>query len=118
VPLLRHSVRILMQSSPPELLVAEMRAQIEAVRGVDAVHALHVWSLSPGTVVGSVHVRMCAAEMRKFNAVLRQVKAVFHRFEVHKSTVQPHFVNCELVAAATKSGGDDDASSGSCCEEF
>lgn len=51
-----RAVRILLQAAPDDLPPTEVRATLEAVEGVDAVHELHVWSLTSGMEVVSAHL--------------------------------------------------------------
>jgi len=54
----RKAVRILIQGAPPELDVREIGLRLEEIPGVLAVHDLHVWTLTSGMEVGSVHLRL------------------------------------------------------------
>ena len=54
--LLRQAVHILMEGTPPEIDVARLEATIHEVPGVQAVHDLHVWTLTSGLDAMSCHV--------------------------------------------------------------
>lgn len=54
--LLREAVNILLEGTPPHLDVPAIEAAIRAEPGVEAVHDLHVWSLTSGKDALSGHV--------------------------------------------------------------
>ena len=51
-----ESLRVLMQSSPRDLDLRRLEAAIRQIPGVQRVHQLHVWILTPGEDVLTVHV--------------------------------------------------------------
>src|SRR6202012_2704538 len=56
VSLARDALRILSETSPAHIDVEELRTALAAVDGVAEVHDLHVWTLSPGKDMGTVHL--------------------------------------------------------------
>lgn len=56
--LARQAVRILVQSAPAHVDVAEVRSALGAIEGVRDVHDLHVWTLTSGMEVGSAHLQI------------------------------------------------------------
>ena len=54
--LVRHAVDVLLESTPADLDLVRVTAAITAVEGVDAVHDLHVWSLSSEVRALSAHL--------------------------------------------------------------
>jgi len=54
--LLREAVDILLQATPKNVDLAEVRAHIEELPGVLGAHDLHAWTLTSGVPVLSVHV--------------------------------------------------------------
>lgn len=83
--LVRSSAAILLQRVPLGVDLVSMRAALLALRGVVAVHDLHVWSLRPGILVGSVHIAHLHGTAPGLNDA---VKRVFHATGVHATTVQ------------------------------
>jgi cobalt-zinc-cadmium efflux system protein len=53
--LLREAVHVLLEGTPPEVDLAALRAAMEGVPGVKAVHDLHVWTLTSGIHALSAH---------------------------------------------------------------
>lgn len=89
VPLLRSTVRVLMQATPSGIDKQALRSALEAVDGVVSVHELHVWQMAPGYAVGTVHVQ--CANASTYRAACRAIKHVFHTHHVHRTTVQAEF---------------------------
>ena len=56
VSLLKDSVHVLMEGTPPHIDSAEIIGRINSMDGVQAVHDFHVWSLTTGVVLLTAHV--------------------------------------------------------------
>jgi cobalt-zinc-cadmium efflux system protein len=54
--LVRETTRVLMEGSPLEIEIAHVEDTLRAVPGVVGFHDLHVWSISDGFVVLTVHL--------------------------------------------------------------
>lgn len=52
------AVRILLQQAPDHLDVEELEGQIRALPKVSNVHALHIWTLTSGMPVASLHIEV------------------------------------------------------------
>ncbi len=52
------AVRVLLQAAPAEVDVTGLATELARVEGVADVHDLHVWTLTSGMEVASVHVRL------------------------------------------------------------
>jgi cobalt-zinc-cadmium efflux system protein len=53
--LVREAVHVLLEGAPPEVDIVVLRAAMEGVAGVKAVHDLHVWTLTSGLHALSAH---------------------------------------------------------------
>jgi cobalt-zinc-cadmium efflux system protein len=56
VKLLRETVNVLLEAAPEDVDMAQVRAHILALPGVEDVHDLHAWTITSGMPVLSVHV--------------------------------------------------------------
>ncbi|MEC4019021.1 cation diffusion facilitator family transporter [Streptomyces sp. H27-D2] len=54
--LFRESMDVLLEAAPKNVDMAEVRSHILALRGVEDVHDLHVWTITSGMPVLSAHV--------------------------------------------------------------
>jgi cobalt-zinc-cadmium efflux system protein len=84
--LVRDAVAVLMEGVPAGISLAEIVDAIAGVRGVLAVHDLHVWTITSGFVSLSAHVVVTPACEED---VLWRVRGVLHeRFGIDHSTIQ------------------------------
>jgi cobalt-zinc-cadmium efflux system protein len=92
--LLRQSVDVLLESTPSDLDLAELTRTIANVDGVDAVHDLHVWSLSSDLRALSAHVILSGhPTLEQAQVVGERVKgAMAEPFAIAHSTLE---LECE-----------------------
>ena len=84
IALARAALRILSESSPAHIDVAELRAALTAVDGVTEVHDLHVWTLVPGRDMATAHLTADGSH----DNVLRDARAVLAARGLEHATVQ------------------------------
>lgn len=92
--LLKETVAVLMEGAPGHVDVDEVRDAIISVPGVEAVHDLHVWTVTSGMVAMSAHM---VVRETPFNPdILPRVRAVLReRFEIDHATIQMESVGFE-----------------------
>ncbi|MBC2642808.1 MULTISPECIES: cation diffusion facilitator family transporter [unclassified Rhodococcus (in: high G+C Gram-positive bacteria)] len=78
------SLRILTQASPADVDVEGVQADLEALPGVTGVHDLHVWTLTTGMDVATVHLTTDADS----SAVLESARTVLESHQLSHATVQ------------------------------
>lgn len=88
--LLKESVGVLLEGTPPHIDLPAVRAAMLEVDGVEDVHDLHVWTITSGLEALSAHVvvgeRM---ERRHSGEILADLHCVLHdRFGLHHLTIQ------------------------------
>lgn len=85
--LLRESIAVLLEGTPANINLAEVRTALESVPGVDMVHDLHVWSITSGVDALSAHARIndAAAPAATLAALNRTIK---ERFKIEHTTIQ------------------------------
>ena len=81
----RAGVRILVQAAPSRVDVTAVRAELAALPGVADVHDLHVWTLTDGMDVATVHLSTAAPDR---DGVLHAAREVLARHELGHATVQ------------------------------
>lgn len=87
VALLRQTGHILLEGTPPDVDVSNLRAQLLDIPGVNEIHDLHFWTLTSGLHSASVHV--CASPETSRGQVLKEVQTVLRReADVDHATVQ------------------------------
>lgn len=102
VRLVRESADVLLESTPGDVDVGELRRAITAVSGVDQVHDLHVWSLSSEYRALSAHLLLTGHPTLEDaqatgERVRREVRA---RFGIDHTTFEAECEPCEEVGGA------------------
>lgn len=101
VALVRESVDVLLESTPTDLDVGELRRAITGVGGVDEVHDLHVWSLSSDYRVLSAHLVLSGhPTLEEAQATGERVRQrVQSRFGIDHTTFEAECERCDEVTA-------------------
>ncbi|MDB4949049.1 MAG: Cobalt-zinc-cadmium efflux system protein [Gemmatimonadetes bacterium] len=88
--LMKESVAVLLEGTPPHIDVGQVRDAILQVDGVCGVHDLHVWTITSGMEAMSGHVVLAQDEdERSRGTILSQLQAEMHRrFGLHHLTIQ------------------------------
>ena len=84
--LVRESVDILLESTPPHIDLEAVRAQLEAIPGIESVHDLHIWAVTPRMVAMSAHA-ICRDSAAQQHA-LEHVHDAMRLFGIQHVTVQ------------------------------
>jgi cobalt-zinc-cadmium efflux system protein len=99
--LVKDSLRVLMESSPANVDVAEHQRAIEAFDGVKQVHDIHIWTITPGYEAMSAHLVLAPdCSQQQSRLLLEQVRHLLTgRFGVSHMTVQLEGEDAECVEA-------------------
>jgi cobalt-zinc-cadmium efflux system protein len=84
--LVRESVEILLESTPAHIPLPAVRGQLEAIPGIESVHDLHVWAVTPAVVAMSAHC--IVREPEKHQHVLEHVHDAMRLFGIEHVTIQ------------------------------
>ena len=94
--ILRETVGILLESTPRDVDMQAMVADIKQVKGVLGVHDLHVWSLAQNLRTMSAHILTDDLPISEGTDIQRQInEVVFHRYNIAHATLQLECVDCE-----------------------
>jgi cobalt-zinc-cadmium efflux system protein len=86
--LLRDTLHVLMEGVPAAVDLAEIGRALAGVRGVSAVHDLHVWSIGSAHAALSAHVDI--ERLDEWPAILRASQDLLReRFQLDHVTLQP-----------------------------
>lgn len=91
ISLLRDVAEVLLEGSPKDVDLKELRAHIIGMEGVSDVHDLHVWTITSGMPVMSAHVVVedSVTDMGQAEAVLDRLRGCLaEHFDVEHSTFQ------------------------------
>ncbi|MGX1134608.1 cobalt-zinc-cadmium efflux system protein [Streptomyces glaucescens] len=89
--LLRETLDVLLESAPKDVDMAEVRAHILALDGVEDVHDLHAWTITSGMPVLSAHVvvRSDVLSAIGHEKMLHELQGCLgHHFDVEHCTFQ------------------------------
>ena len=105
VSLLRRSGHVLMEGRPEDLDAADVAGTIAAtVPGVDRVHHVHIWSLSPDRPLVTLHA--CVDRAAAHDRALEGVRTCLReRFGLRHATVQLEHERCAEPGACAPAAG-------------
>ena len=84
--LVRESVDVLLEATPSHISLGSVRAQLEAIPGVESVHDLHVWTVTSGMIAMSAHAIVREPERQQH--VLEHIHDAMKLFGIEHVTVQ------------------------------
>jgi cobalt-zinc-cadmium efflux system protein len=84
--LVRESVDILLESTPAHIPLPAVRGQLEAIPGIESVHDLHVWAVTPAVVAMSAHC--IVREPAQHQHVLEHIHDAMRLFGIAHVTIQ------------------------------
>lgn len=101
--LLREALHGLMEGVPLNLSLEEIGKAIAAVPGIESVHDLHVWSVSPDKPMLSAHVLV--KDLKRWDAILAEARAMLHdRYGIAHVTLQPEPVQQVIRLVGRRNG--------------
>lgn len=93
---LKKAVNILMQASPQEIDIAEIKKEIEKFELIDNIHHLHIWNLNDTNVHFECHVDLCNdIKISETNNLNKKISILLHdNFNIEHVTLQFEFKSC------------------------
>ncbi|MDO8414439.1 MAG: cation diffusion facilitator family transporter [Gallionellaceae bacterium] len=85
--LLKESINILLQGVPRDIDLETVESALRGIVGVNEIHDLHVWSLTSGKNVLSVHV-VADLSARTDQEILAEVDRTVRGFDINHTTIQ------------------------------
>ena len=104
--LLREVVEVLLEAAPRSIDTDAVRASLSTIEGVEGVHDLHVWTVSPGYVALSAHVVLADQALSQARGVMDGLKQVLaDEFDIEHTTIQFECESCTQEAVVCVNGG-------------
>src|ERR1700735_2359861 len=98
VSIIRETLNILLEGTPRNLQLVEIREAMASVNGVLNVHDLHVWSLGSQSHALASHVTIAEMPMSECGNILSDIKcALRDRFQITHTTIQFEITDCETT---------------------
>jgi len=95
IPLTIASSKILLQATPDNIDLNDVREDIQALPGVISCHHVHIWQLSDTKIVASMHIQVAfpisEAGGEKYMELSRMARKCLHAYGIHSATIQPEF---------------------------
>jgi cobalt-zinc-cadmium efflux system protein len=96
--LVKESVDILLEAAPEGIESGEIEKALTGIKGIKAVHHLHVWSLSSGIHALSTHVQIDDQMTSQSDALLGEIQELLeHEFGITHTTIQFECAECNGV---------------------
>jgi len=87
--IVRETVNLLLEGTPPEINLADVATEIKATQHVTGMHDLHVWALSSDAMALSVHVVLEECPLGEAEHVVRDLESrLCERFDIGHTTIQ------------------------------
>ena len=87
--IVRETINLLMEGTPPEINMAAVTSEISGTSLVTGVHDLHVWALSSEDVALSCHVVIADTSLGDAEHVVRDLETrLCNRFAIGHTTIQ------------------------------
>jgi cobalt-zinc-cadmium efflux system protein len=98
VGIIRETLNILLEGTPRNLQLGEIRLAMASVDGVLNVHDLHVWSLGSQSHALASHVTIAEMPMSECSSILDGINcALRDRFHITHTTIQFETTGCETT---------------------
>jgi cobalt-zinc-cadmium efflux system protein len=98
VGIIRETLNILLEGTPRNLQLGEIRRAMAAVEGVLDVHDLHVWSLGSQSHALASHITIAEMPMSECSSILDGINcALRDRFHITHTTIQFETTGCETT---------------------
>lgn len=96
IPLVRDTARPLLQATPEDINVEDIREDIESLPGIRSCHHIHVWALTRSKLIATLDVQLDfdferSEGMQRWMRLAMEIKSCLHGHNIHNSTVQPEF---------------------------
>jgi cobalt-zinc-cadmium efflux system protein len=95
IGIVRETLNILLEGTPRDCSIAEIRAGMQSVEGVINVHDLHVWSLGSNSRALACHVIIDDIPPSESACILEKLNHVLHEhFRISHTTIQFEHTEC------------------------
>ena len=98
VGIIRETLNILLEGTPRNVELGEVRRAMASVEGVLDVHDLHVWSLGSQSHALASHITIAEMPMSECSSILEGINcALRERFHITHTTIQFETTGCETT---------------------
>ena len=95
IGIVRETLHILLEGTPRNLSLPEVRSAISGVSGVVDVHDLHIWNVGPNSLALVSHITITEMPLAQCTALLDSVnRELLTRFRIRHTTLQLESTTC------------------------
>ena len=96
--IVRETLNILLEGTPKNLALNDVRVSMQSITGVANVHDLHVWNLGSNSVALASHVTIDEMSMAECSVILEGIRnALWDQFHIAHTTIQFETRGCETT---------------------
>lgn len=96
IPIIRESLRILLEFAPRNVNVEEVISDMENTTGVEGVHHVHLWCLSSEVNALNAHIFTSEKDMAEIENLKRTLKHKLRKYNVRHATLEFEFEECSV----------------------
>lgn len=94
--ILKESMLILMNATPPGIDLMAIQKEVEALEGIEGFHHLHVWNPSSGTIALAAHVLVPDQMLARVDDLAQKIRALLlAKFNIDHPILQFETRGCE-----------------------
>lgn len=98
IGIVRETLNILLEGTPRDISLSQIRSSMEGVDGVSNVHDLHVWCLGSQSRALSCHVTIADIPPSESACILVNLNSLLReRFQISHTTIQFEHIGCEAL---------------------
>lgn len=98
IKLLKESVDILMERTPKHIDIEELKKDILACKGVNAIHDLHVWSICSNVHALSAHLIVIPMDVKETEKITQRLNMLLmKRYRISHTTLQFECNECGVL---------------------
>ena len=96
--IVRETLNILLEGTPRDVSLPDIRFSLQEIDGVENVHDLHVWCLGSQTRALATHITVADIPTSETSRILTEINTTLRtRFRIHHTTIQFENADCEVA---------------------
>lgn len=83
-----NTMKVILQSTPDNVNVEKMIAELSDIKGVENIHDVHVWSMDGNYNVGSLHAVVNVSDENEESVILESISQLMGKHHIQHPTIQ------------------------------